>query len=286
LLSFGVPHGFKDVSPSEALGLVDKGAVRVLDVRTPEEYQELGHVPGSLLVPVDLIASAPAILGGGPPILVCCEHGVRSRHAASFLGRAGFEGVLNLAGGMSVWHGPRDHSAGPVRGPSPWLLENLDLLPPRGTLLDVASGRGRHALLFAAAGWAVRAVDRDAEALGALAAWAEALELPVKTEVVDLEKGPPALGTRAFALIIVFRYLYRPLVPALIEALSPGGLLLYETYTKAQAEKGHPRNPAFLLEPGELLELFAPLEVLRHREGEFDDGCLASLAARKPIQYL
>ena len=56
-------------------------------------------------------------------------------------------------------------------------------------------------------------------------------------------------------------------------------MLIYETFTRAQAARGRPTNPAFLLEPGELPRLVAPLEVVRSREGEFDGRDVASVAA-------
>ncbi len=269
------------ISPREAERLVAEGA-HVLDVRTPEEFEHLGHVPGARLLPSDLVACAPAVLPeDGRPIVVCCEHGVRSRQAAAFLVRAGVPGVVNMAGGMSRWTGPRERGPGAVDGPSSWLLLNGDLLPRRGRALDVACGRGRHALLLAGAGFRVRAVDRDAARIAALSEMAERLGLSVEAEVLDLETGAADLGTEEYDLVLVVHYLHRPLFPSLVRALAPGGLLLYETFTTAQAARGKPTNPDFLLDPGELVRLAAPLEVLRQREGEFDGRMVASVAARK-----
>lgn len=278
--------GYESVDPSRAERLVRDGAVRVLDVRTPAEFTSLGHIPGALLLPVDLIPSGAATLPRDDrPLLVTCEHGVRSAHAADFLARAGFEGVLNMAGGMSQWRGPRDHSPGSLyseAGPSSWLVECAGLLPPGGSALDVACGRGRHALLLAAARFPVRALDRDEEAIRELAAIASRLGLPVTAEVIDLEVPGVELGHEEHDLIVVFRYLHRPLFPALIRALRPGGLLLYETFTRGQAGRGRPSNPDYLLEESELPALVAPLEILRRREGEFDGGIVSAVAARKP----
>jgi hypothetical protein len=67
----------------------------------------------------------------------------------------------------------------------------------------------------------------------------------------------------------------------LIDALAPGGLLVYETFTRAQAARGKPTNPDFLLKPGELLDLVRPLEVLASREGDFDGRMIASVIARR-----
>jgi rhodanese-related sulfurtransferase len=271
----------RSVSPREAEALVAEGAL-VLDVRTPEEYDELGHVPGARLLPSDLVACAPAVLPeDGRPIVVCCEHGIRSRHAADLLARAGVSGVVNMAGGMSRWTGAREHGPGTIDGPSSWLLSNADLLPRRGRALDLACGRGRHALLLAGAGFRVDAVDRNAARVATLARVAERLSLPLAARVNDLETGDVSLGEEVYDVALVFNYLHRPLFPALLRAIAPGGLLLYETFTTAQAARGKPTNPDFLLEPGELVRRVSPLEVLREREGEFEGRMVAAVAARK-----
>ncbi len=76
-------------------------------------------------------------------------------------------------------------------GPSAWMLENADLLPRGGRVLDVACGRGRHALLLASAGFDVRAIDRDPEAIAFVRDTAARLGLRIDAEVVDLETDPP-----------------------------------------------------------------------------------------------
>lgn len=167
--------------------------------------------------------------------------------------------------------------------PSPWLLGSADLLPSGGRALDVACGRGRHALLLAAAAFQVTAVDRDPKALRAVAAKAAPRGLEVTTLEMDLEVEIADLGEATYDVIVVFRYLHRPLFPALRRALAPGGMLVYETFTRAQAMRGHPKNPAFLLNPGELPRLVAPLDVLRSCEGERNGAFVAGVAARKDL---
>jgi tellurite methyltransferase len=171
-----------------------------------------------------------------------------------------------------------DHGAA-----SSWLLENDDLLPRGGRVLDVACGRGRHALLMASAGFEVRAIDRNPEALSFLRATAERLSLRIDTGLVDLEtEPPPELPAAAFDVVLVFNYLHRPLLPTLRNALKPAGRLFYETFTTRQAERGHPTNPAFLLRDGELAELMGSFTILRSREGEFDGRFIASVVAERP----
>jgi SAM-dependent methyltransferase len=163
-----------------------------------------------------------------------------------------------------------------------WLVQHADLLPAQGTALDVACGSGRHALWLGARGLVTTALDRDAAAVAAVNEAARTLHAPVTALVRDLETGDVSLGDAAYDVIVVVHYLHRPLCPALVRALRPGGLLIYETFTRAQAARGKPTNPAFLLESGELPRLVAPLEILREREGDYDGRFVASVVARAP----
>ena len=171
--------------------------------------------------------------------------------------------------------------------PEPWLTDNQDLLPGSGQALDVASGRGRHALWLAAKGLVTVAIDCDPDAVQFLNYEGRRLGLPATAAVVDLERvdvdgleGLPLPSKGAFDVIVVVHYLHRPLFPALRAALRPGGVLVYETFTKAQAARGKPCSPAFLLDSGELATLVAPLEILRAREGYFNDRWVSSVVAR------
>jgi len=165
--------------------------------------------------------------------------------------------------------------------PSAWLTSHRHLLPAAGDALDLACGAGRNSVWLAEQGFKTLAVDRNDAALDTLRQEAAQRGLSIHTEVVDLENGEPFLTLDTFDVIVVVHYLHRPLFPALVRALRPGGVLVYETFTRAQAARGKPTNPAFLLEPGELLTRVRPLEILASREGDFEGKMVASVVATR-----
>ena len=165
--------------------------------------------------------------------------------------------------------------------PAAWVTEHAHLLSRSGLALDVACGRGRHAFWLASHGCSVIALDRDAEAIDQLQREAASRRLPIIGAVRDLESGSPSIGTGLFDTIVVVHYLHRPIFPSLIDALRPGGVLVYETFTRQQAARGRPTNPAFLLMEGELRRLVEPLHILDWREGEFEGRDVSSVVARK-----
>ena len=146
--------------------------------------------------------------------------------------------------------------------PSVWVNRFLPLIKPGGLVLDLGAGRGRHVRLLRDCGFAVCAVDRDITALSAFAG--------PRCEVrrIDVETGNGKQLGEDYDGIIVSNYLHRPLLPAIAGALAPGGVLIYETFARGNERLGRPRNPDFLLHPGELLEAFASLTVVAFEQGE------------------
>ncbi len=164
-----------------------------------------------------------------------------------------------------------------------WLTSNADLLPSTGRALDIACGDGRNALFLARHGLHVDALDIDNEKIRSLGERASAARLPIAARVFDLEAEGVDLGSDVYDVIAVFHYLHRPLFSALMRALRHRGVLLYETFTVEQARRGRPKNPRFLLARGELPRLVAPLEILREREGDYENRMVAGIAARKTV---
>ncbi|MFM2128625.1 MAG: hypothetical protein RL477_171 [Pseudomonadota bacterium] len=80
------------------------GDVQVLDVREDSEYHgALGHVPGARLIPLGELAARLSELAKDKPVVAVCRSGGRSAQAVVMLGKAGFDRVANLPGGMLRW---------------------------------------------------------------------------------------------------------------------------------------------------------------------------------------
>ncbi|WP_132259384.1 class I SAM-dependent methyltransferase [Paucimonas lemoignei] len=133
--------------------------------------------------------------------------------------------------------------------PAPWVKRFAPLIPG-GEVLDLACGSGRHSRLLAEMGYRVCALDRDADALRSAAG------AGISTMQFDLENGTPwPFAPARFAGIVVTNYLHRPLFPAMLASVKPGGILIYETFALGNERYGKPSNPDFLLRPGELLDV-------------------------------
>lgn len=134
--------------------------------------------------------------------------------------------------------------------PAAWIARWVSQIESQGTTLDVACGAGRHTKLLLERGYKVVAVDVD---IGAMAPFQDRMNL--KLIQADLENGPWPFPDGIFHGIVVTNYLHRPLFPRLMRALRPGGIFIYETFARGNAEFGRPSNPDFLLQPGELLRV-------------------------------
>jgi SAM-dependent methyltransferase len=147
--------------------------------------------------------------------------------------------------------------------PSDWLLRWAHLLPVGGRVLDLACGSGRHVRWLAERGFQVTAVDRDAAAVEPLRPLAEVI-------VADIEGAAWPLAGRHFAGVLVTNYLWRPLLPAIVQAVGEGGVLLYETFAAGNETVGRPSRADFLLQPGELLRAAEGLAVVAYECGQLD----------------
>lgn len=160
------------------------------------------------------------------------------------------------------WEARHRASSGRSPGPpSAWVLEAVLALPPDAMILDLAGGRGRHALPLAERGRRVVLVDiaeTAVRAAGVPGIVADAAALPVRDGSIDA--------------IVCVNFLDRSIFPSLVRLLAPSGRLIVETFTAAQRTLGRgPTSPAHLLDRGELPALVAPLDVAVASEGVVHD---------------
>ena len=157
------------------------------------------------------------------------------------------------------------HGWGPV---SDWVKRWSHLVPPGGSVLDIACGRGRHVKWFASRGHAVTGVDRSAEAIQAVAGVGEAVFADIENNPWPLMNGE---RIRQFSAVVVTNYLWRPLFPVIVQSVAPGGFLIYETFSQGNETVGKPSNPEFLLRPAELLQTLATMRIIGFEEGFLED---------------
>ena len=266
----------------------------LLDVRTESEYAE-AHIPGSVLLPLhELPARVAEVPNGGMPVAVVAEHGHRSSSACSFLAEHGYHHLFNLDGGIDRWPGPLaagingQHLPHQLIAPTPWLVDNFHSLP-KGIALDIAMGNGRNAIYLATRGFDVDGVDVDPDVVAQARAGARRLHAPIRAIIGNVEDGTHIIPMETYDVIVVFNFLHRPLFRDIKDGLKPGGVVVYQTYLEEQARFGRPTNPAHLLKPGALGEVFSDFEVLRSKE-RVDSAvpggppcALAGIVARKPL---
>ena len=138
------------------------------------------------------------------------------------------------------------------------------LLPAQGTALDLACGTGGNALLLAEQGLLTHAWDISNIAIEQLNGLALRRGLAVHTRICDVLQHPPE--PNQYDVIVVSRFLERLLVPAIVDALKPSGLVFYQTFIEGKAADIGPGNPTYLLAENELLRLFSGLRILAYRE--------------------
>lgn len=165
--------------------------------------------------------------------------------------------------------------------PVEFLKEYINILP-RGKALDIAMGGGRNAVFLAKNGFEVDGCDVSDIAVKKTLELAKENNVRVNAFVADLEIYK--LPKDAYDVVACFYYLQRSLIPQIKEALKPGGMVIYETYTIENRERGFegPKNEDYLLKTNELLDLFKDLTIIYYRELVLDDKkAVASLIARK-----
>lgn len=261
----------------------------LLDVRDEVEFRA-GHLEGSGHLP---LAELTERRGELPPrdarLLVIAQDGTRARAAAEQVEALGYAEIAWLDAAPADFPGGLGSRTPAARlwRPSPFLEQMLSRLPEsrggRLRVLDLAAGAGRESVYMALHGYQVEAWDHDRGVLERASDMAARHGVTIATQVRDLEIRDPRLPVGVHDIVMVFRFLHRPLFPAIAHAVAPGGFVVYETYLKGQERFGRPKHPRFLLDAGELPTRFPGFVVEHYEEQTPEAGpLLARLLARNP----
>ncbi|UTF53506.1 class I SAM-dependent methyltransferase [Natronosalvus rutilus] len=174
----------------------------------------------------------------------------------------------------STYRSPGDPSA---------VLEALADDLPAGRALDVATGGGRNARFLAECGWTVDAIDISSAVLSRAREREQDRErlleraLAINWILADVDSY--GFRANAYDLVTISFFDARDRLPAILESLAPGGVLVYEHYLD-DADGGGPGN-RYRFEPNELLEACSRLEIRYYAEREVDGERLVTLVGHR-----
>jgi len=265
---------------------MDEVSMARVDCRAFVEFCQ-GHHAHACSIPVEELSARMHELPKTSEPLIVYANGAALQQASAFLTSKGYqvaqaiEWTLPLAASLQaagLWQSGAQSQR--LWQPAPLMARFVrEFMPTHqiqpGQGLDIGCGAGRDMVYLAMHGWEMTGIDYIPGALQRAQQLASSQHVTVTTLQLDLETGQDPFGAFAdgqFALITLARYLHRPLFPWLKRLLKPGGILIYQTFMQGSEQFGSPRNPNFLLKPGELAEVFAHTEILLDTVETLDDG--------------
>lgn len=260
----------------------------IIDCRTFEAFC-CGHLVGASSIPAAEMPGRMHELPKTTQPVALCGDAASLRTAREFLARKGYqvagqtEWTPQLAADLQAQGLLESGGASPrLWRPAPLIARFVNGIAPAhgiipGKGLDIGCGSGRDMTYLAIHGWEMTGIDASAEALQRAQALAASQGVSIRTECRDLETGADPfadVGAATVDLVCVARYLHRPLFPWMQRLLKPGGVVIYQTFMQGceHSAVGRPRNPNFLLRPGELAERFAGAEILLDEVEILADG--------------
>jgi len=172
----------------------------------------------------------------------------------------------------------RTFSHDSLRPPDELLTGNRAFLTG-GLALDIAMGSGRNAFYLAECGYRVIGIDRSESAARLARNIAIQKGFALETAAADILD--VKLAKERFDLITNFYFLERDLIPRIKQALKPGGLIFFETFTSYGISRDDPRYRKFLMDPNELLSMFSDFFIMFYFERVRDKYAAASMIAKK-----
>lgn len=274
----------------------------IVDLRDKAEFRE-SHLKGATWLSLELLPESLNALPASPATLFLVGNKEQIEAASLLLDTKGY--VVN---GSLVIEAEQDLQAWNLQMPDKFASGNdsrqlwqpcslvkefvakladnsllLNSVNKRPKVLDIGCGGGRDAIYLAKQKMDVIAIDHEAKVLKRAKSLAQLSGANLKFKCCDIKKAG-CLPDEKFDVITVVRFLNRELYSYIKQALKPGGVILFETFSSGVEKIGTPKNPNFILNENELREVFADFTVIVDRITELADGRpVNSFIAQKPI---
>jgi len=274
----------------------------IIDLRDRQAYQS-GHLIGSTWLTLELLPESLNALPASPATLYLVGGKDQIEAASVLLDAKGYQvcGSLVIESEEMMAQWAQQMPGKVVSGkdsktlwkPSPLVEEfvakvsqgdlSFPLADQRPAVLDIACGGGRDAIFMAKSRMNVTAIDHEVKVLKRAKSLAELSGANLKFKCCDIKKSG-CLPDQSYDLITVVRFLNREMFSYLLDALKPGGFVLFQTFVEGVEKFESPKNPNFILKEGELAQVFAGFEQITDRIDFLADGRpVNSFIARKPL---
>ena len=260
----------------------------LIDCRPEKEYVK-GHIRGACSLPADSLFERMHELPKRTTPIHLCGNAEDLAKAADYLTDREHTVVretvwtdalqLKIIADDTFEKGPQSNQLWQA---APLLQCFIEELVPRynidlGKGLDIACGAGRDLAYLATQGWDMMGIDRSEDSLERVATLAKYSNVAIPTLQLDIETGSDPFtmfDDDSFDLICIARYLHRPLFPYIKRILKPRGVIIYQTFMVGceNTDIGRPKNPNYLLKPGELADIFSGSEILLDEVEILEDG--------------
>jgi tellurite methyltransferase len=255
--------------------------IGIIDLRVTDDFLKI-HIRGSSSLPWERLPQSMHELPANHYPIALIGDPDQLQQAMEFLVSKDYTIVEQFLSNDLFWQQASEEKivaegdlSVPLWRANPLLSEIICLVEERvsgRTVVDLACGAGRDSVYLAQRGWQVTSVDNKTETLERCKQLAQSNQVKVNTLRFDLEATKQPLNDLSADVVLVMRYLHRPLFPAIDKLIKPKGAIIYSTFMVGSEKYGSPKNPNYLLKPGELTDIFASYEVVIDEQRELADG--------------
>jgi tellurite methyltransferase len=254
---------------------------RLIDLRSSKQFI-LQHIKGSCSLPWERLPESMHELPANHKAISLLGEKSQVEDASTFLTSKGYSISESFVIDVDYWLKMSEqqivesgsHSVALWQA-NPLLTEVIALIENEvagRTAIDLACGAGRDSVYLAQRGWQVTAIDYKEDTLERCQQLAKRSQTSLRTLNQDLENSAQPLTNLSADLVLIMRYLHRPLFPAINDLIKVGGAIVYSTFMVGSEKYGSPKNPNYLLKVGELAEAFSSYKILIDDIRNLPDG--------------